>query len=530
MDDGVETSSSCRRQRVCEEEEEDRISRLPDSILIHILSFLPTIDAVRTVLVPRFRHLWHFLPTLKFDHYWYTNYHYPQVDLPFFHEKFLDFVRHVLILHQNATINKFVLKLELNLLYSNLGEDISDHLEKYANRERRMASEVDSWIHFAMRKNVKVLNLDFLEIGDSQPNASYRLPSVVFRGKYLTELKLIACEIKPIGEIQLNCLKLLSLKECVLNDEIIKQIISGCSVLEELSLLGCYGLSRLAFRNPSIKSLILYHEALYNERLEISCPGIETLDMAGSMELVDFVDVSSIVVSSTSFCFGLENSSEKYQKVVELLKKLSRGKMFRTCNECILAMEKHNLFYGIRQQRAVACLVFSAWQLINQPDLLFGWKYLEFELHPTKWHQPGISCLLRTSPFLESLAMYIYTESNQLSPPNGYEWMESHSVDGENFWSSQEGTFHCLQNHLKTVKLYGYITEPYVFDIIEFLLKNSMVLEKLEISTQATFKPSQQALYSRWKAEYTKEQRVEFSQKLFSLPRASTRAVILFSP
>ncbi|OMP10150.1 hypothetical protein COLO4_04774 [Corchorus olitorius] len=510
MDDSVESSGGCKRQRVCEGEEEDRISSLPDSILIHILSFLPTIDAVRTVLVPRFRHLWHFLPTLTFDHSWYTNYDYPSGDIPCFHKKFFNFVRHVLSFHQNATIDKFVLKLELNLRYSVLEGLHLDGFNDYANRERRMASEVDSWIHFAMRKNVKVLNLDFVEAGYSDPTASYRLPSAVFRGKYLTQLKLVACEIKLIGEIQLNCLKLLSLKDCVLNHEI-EQIISRCSVLEKLSLIGCCSPSRLAFRNPSIKSLILHHEALYNERLEISCPSIETLNLAGAMEFVDLVDVSSIVVSSTYFCFGLENSSDKYQKVVELLKMLSSGKIFRICNWCIL--------------------VFSAWQLTNQPDLLFRWKYLEFELHPTKWHQPGISCLLRTSPLLETLAMYIYTEPNQLSPPDKFKWMESHNFDGESFWSSQEGTIHCLQNHLKTVKVYGYVTEPYVFDIIKFLLKNAMVLEKLEISTQATFNPSHSELYcSHWKAEYTKEQQVEFAQKLFSLPRASTRAVIHFSP
>ncbi|OMO65615.1 hypothetical protein CCACVL1_21470 [Corchorus capsularis] len=443
MDDSVvETSASCKRQRVCEEEEEDRISSLPDSILIHILSFLPTIDAVRTVLVPRFRHLWHFLPTLTFDHSWYFDIlkDDPPVEGPFYHEKFLDFVRHVLVFHENATLDEFVLEMDLNFQYSKdveTGNSSLDEDVEYASREKRMASEVDSWVYFAMRKNLKVLHLNFSQWTDPQPSASYRLPCVVLR-------------------------------EIVMNDEIIDQILSACPVLEHLFLFRCYRLCRLGIRNPSVKSLELFHP-FDDERLELSCPYIESLEIAGCMDWVFLADVSSIVVSCITFSFNLECLLERYQTVKEFFEELSHGKMFKPCNKCIL--------------------VFRTWQLMNQPGLLFRWKYVEFELCPTKWHQPGISYLLRTSPYLETLAMYIPGRSGPFDdthPPTNRPWMESFNLDGESFWSSQEGAFHCLENHLKTIKIYGDITKPYVIDMIDFLLKNAMVLEKLEISTLNT--------------------------------------------
>nr|XP_004504894.1 FBD-associated F-box protein At1g60410-like [Cicer arietinum] len=54
-----------KRTRHCNEENEDKFSDLPDCVLIHILSFLNTKNAVGTcILSTRWKHLWKRIPTL----------------------------------------------------------------------------------------------------------------------------------------------------------------------------------------------------------------------------------------------------------------------------------------------------------------------------------------------------------------------------------------------------------------------------------------------------------------------------------
>lgn len=58
------------------------------------------------------------------------------------------------------------------------------------------------------------------------------------------------------------------------------------------------------------------------------------------------------------------------------------------------------------------------------------------------------------------------------------------NFDERRFWNSVEATFHWLKHHLKNVMLYACVTEPYVIELIEFLLGNVLILEKMVISTK----------------------------------------------
>ncbi|KAK6946863.1 F-box domain [Dillenia turbinata] len=91
-----------------EDDEEDRFSNLPDPIISHILSFLPTKYAVLTsILSTKFKSLWLDRTNLDFDDDILFN---PDVKLQFLYPiTFQNFVESVLIRSSSPAVHKFAL-------------------------------------------------------------------------------------------------------------------------------------------------------------------------------------------------------------------------------------------------------------------------------------------------------------------------------------------------------------------------------------------------------------------------------------
>ncbi|KAL3848899.1 hypothetical protein ACJIZ3_010781 [Penstemon smallii] len=126
--------------------------------------------------------------------------------------------------------------------------------------------------------------------------------------------------------------------------------------------------------------------------------------------------------------------------------------------------------------------------------------------------------------------MFIYPSWADIFTNAEAKWIEDHDFNGENYWDSQEASF----PHLKSIMIYGYINEPYVIQMVKFLLRSAGRLEKMVISTKESFKPTHQSYIftcaiERQKYQFTSGQLLELSNKLLTLPRASSKAVIYFS-
>ncbi|PON46031.1 LRR domain containing protein [Parasponia andersonii] len=194
-------------------EPEDRISELPDAIIIQILSFLPTIVVVRTSLFSkRWRHVWTLVPVLDFS---------DSREVEFFRrpneknnerKKFFKFVDECLKHpYADTTITKF--KLEMDF---------------YGGGHR-----VDGWLRFPVIKSVKELDLHV-----SPTRSIYYLPNAILSIRTLTLLKLNGLQLNGFPIVSLPSLKVLYIKFFIMNDKALNNLLLGCPYLEKLDIRG----------------------------------------------------------------------------------------------------------------------------------------------------------------------------------------------------------------------------------------------------------------------------------------------------
>ncbi|KAL7216984.1 hypothetical protein ACSBR1_028832 [Camellia fascicularis] len=249
---------------------EDRISKLPDALLCHILSFLSTKNAVGTsILSTRWRNLWTSVPKLDFD------------DNEFFCEyarlseerkievdsSFQYFMNRVLLLSDAPCFHKFHIKVR------NPG-----HLDL-----------VDSWISAAIEHNVQELELR----DDVETNV--KLPHTIFTSKTLVVLTLWEAFLDVPGSVWLPSLKSLNLHSVKYeNEDSLLKLLSGCPVLENFYMVR-WILDTLQVLNISVPTLkhltvIWYRDYFQDEDLE-------DLDDQGCKLVVDAPQLEHIYLS-----------------------------------------------------------------------------------------------------------------------------------------------------------------------------------------------------------------------------------------
>ncbi|KAL7186492.1 hypothetical protein ACSBR2_028272 [Camellia fascicularis] len=249
---------------------EDRISKLPDALLCHILSFLSTKNAVGTsILSTRWRNLWTSVPKLDFD------------DNEFFCEyarlseerkievdsSFQYFMNRVLLLSDAQCFHKFHIKVR------NPG-----HLDL-----------VDSWISAAIEHNVQELELR----DDVETNV--KLPHTIFTSKTLVVLTLWEAFLDVPGSVWLPSLKSLNLHSVKYeNEDSLLKFLSGCPVLENFYMVR-WILDTLQVLNISVPTLkhltvIWYRDYFQDE-------DSEDLDDQGCKLVVDAPQLEHIYLS-----------------------------------------------------------------------------------------------------------------------------------------------------------------------------------------------------------------------------------------
>jgi hypothetical protein len=203
-----------KKQKLNEQQDIDGNSKclgnLPEEILQHILSFLPTQDAFRTsVLCKRWEYLWASIPNLDFDmlHSWHPNKRRKRM-------LFMNFVDRVFCLRDSSDIKRFTFCCDV----------------------LSAASRVNTWVISAVRHNVQELHIELHNY-----KGEFSLPYCLFTCKTLTSLYLdVCCILKLPTSVCFSNLKILTIRNVTFSDDYLThQFFSGLPVLEKLKLNGC---------------------------------------------------------------------------------------------------------------------------------------------------------------------------------------------------------------------------------------------------------------------------------------------------
>ncbi|XP_065858744.1 F-box/LRR-repeat protein At2g29930-like [Euphorbia lathyris] len=261
------------------EEEEDRISALPDFLIHRILSLLPATDLVKTLVLSKWwKYQWTHVPVLNFV---------PNDGMSA--EIFSNFIDKTLSLHDYSNMDKFVIKLKR-------------FTEEY------LFPNLDLWIRFAVSKDVKELIVNF-----NDDFVYYSLPQFLFNNPSLVELKLSSCNLTPIGKVNWESVRSLCLYDCEVEDKEFENVLCGSPLLEHLELRNCNLFQGLVIASESLKTLILDDVCPGCSVIEISSPNLERLRISGVVwfTCLTLMNLRSSVYITSYFYFDMEELEDE---------------------------------------------------------------------------------------------------------------------------------------------------------------------------------------------------------------------------
>ncbi|WMV27129.1 hypothetical protein MTR67_020514 [Solanum verrucosum] len=477
--------------------EKDRISKLPDALIIQILSLLPTKDAFTTsILSKRWQYLWSSVDNL-----------FIQCEDKSQRGNFISFVDYAL---DNSTCSK-IKKFHLDFT----------HLSKYESQLEFVDDEllfpISRWLSTAVKKNVENVVL----LSDSYNYESIDLPDTIYKCSTLITLDLTCCTFKEEFSIDWKFLKTLKLNDIKLNDDIIVNILSGCPALEILEFSKFYGLRHLEINSSNLKRLkfedyLSYYDDSDDPSLDIIAPNIQHLEISEDMYDLKcrLVNVSSMVSAKLNFRMSCTSIAQGASSVTcpdehQVIRKLIQDYLQKLSNATELTI---GTWYTE---------VLMQFEEISLPELKC--KCLTLDLRITKFYFYGAAILLKATPHVETLNITMTTTL-----------MDLRRCAFELGYLAKEHDIHFLSSfgfpYLKNVKVFssskmclkGNIEwdNDDLLKLSEFILKNATVLEKFTIiSKRKTCKICSMKCASRYS--------LRLAEKLVGCSRSSTTCVII---
>jgi hypothetical protein len=299
---------------------DDMISDLPEGVLLHILSFVPTKDAIRTsILAKKWKHLWTYLSVFHFEivHPRYEPKKQNQNNTP---NCLLDLVER--LMHKSTRVER----LGVRIFSTNVDTD-----------------KVSSIISSAANHKVQYLNLSLGALNDK---FVLPIPRSFSAFESLNELCLglqFTLHI-PSGICFPSLKKLVISYVTFANENSVQQLFSGCPVLQELRLYKCYweNINRISVSISTLRNLTIYFDAPcvgYDHDMTLTIDAVNLLSLScTSNPTIEYIPVNLTSLDFALIDIGHDFShGEPYaaQCAIELLMGLSSVKSLKLYNNIL---------------------------------------------------------------------------------------------------------------------------------------------------------------------------------------------------
>ncbi|XP_057772042.1 F-box/LRR-repeat protein At3g26922-like [Salvia miltiorrhiza] len=405
---------------------QDRLSELPDSLILEILSLLDIKDVVRTSLLSKgWKNLWSTIPCLCLD----------------FFEQTPSVISSVLSQWKGPKILKFSFSFR---------------------RFFDPCSVIDSWLLFAIEKQVEelLLVLPNWPTLDTDEKVDYCLPQPLYSCSSITKLTLEGCQLKIEDNVQWHQLKRLEIRFPEwLSGDAVNQILLGAPLLEEF-VLKCPKICENEYFNiqsTSLKMLKIQTGYIWRATtvLRIWAPNLLNFSIEAHFCGTCLLDVPSLTHARLSLVHtgGLAAQFEML----------------------------YHVFLSIRHVEKVTLSDWNIQMLVHYKKMdmvvpLSNSKILELNNENAK----DILDLVGMFPKLERLIVDQFSRKDR--DVTSGDRTHIAMVDACNSLASAKMTFPCPSLlHLKTFEATWYMRDPSIIPAIQILLENAPILEKMVI-------------------------------------------------
>ncbi|MED6153443.1 hypothetical protein PIB30_102030 [Stylosanthes scabra] len=417
------------------------ISTLPDSILCHILSFLPTSTSIRTcILSRRWRHLWKDLQLFNFS----FSLHYRQQRTAESREKLH---MHFLTLANAVLVQRNPLHIRnLSMVYLSSYFDFNNDV-------------VTGWVRAAIGPHLEELRL---HVWSGKSGWRFVVPPGVFIScPALVSLNLtgVTVDLTPEASSSIQLPSLKSLHLLLDSPDNVDRILSGCPLLESLHLT----IKRFRHCPPKISALKIHVPSL--KRLEFLDPGD-----------------SGIVL------FELDTPSVEYLYIRLWIPCYLRFSVINMCNVVearVGCLIQDGFDYDVNKYLHLAPKLLHS--LCQTRSLFLERSTVESLLLAPTIHLPDFRNLsnleihLKFSRFNTSLLLKMLDRCDTLHVLTIYK--ETWAANSSCWTEPPANVPKCMVSHLSIVKFSSYCGNTGDQELIAYILQNGLVLTSVIIET-----------------------------------------------